>query len=44
MNSDGYDAYQLSTVALKNSKYQLDNSGVLEYLRVWQQYHPRPES
>ncbi len=44
VNSDGYDAYNLSAIAMKNSKYQLDNRGVLEYLRIWQQYHPRPES
>ena len=41
LNSDGNDAYQLAAIAMKNPKIALDNQGVLEYIRTWQQYHPR---
>ena len=43
VNSDGYDAYQLAAVAMRNSKNTLDNAGILEYIKVWQQYHPRSQ-
>lgn len=41
VNSDGNDAYKLSAIAMKNPKIALDNAGILEYIRTWQQYHPR---
>ncbi|MGB0847463.1 MAG: ankyrin repeat domain-containing protein [Thiolinea sp.] len=44
VNSDGYDAYQLAAVAMKNSKNELDNGGILEYINLWRQYHPRGSS
>jgi ankyrin repeat protein len=41
VNSDGNDAYQLASIAMRNPKIALDNAGILEYIRTWQQYHPR---
>lgn len=41
VNSDGNDAYKLSAIAMKNPQIALDNAGILEYIRTWQQYHPR---
>ncbi|CAA6814671.1 MAG: Unknown protein [uncultured Thiotrichaceae bacterium] len=41
VNSDGNDAYKLSAIAMRNPEIALDNAGILEYIRTWQQYHPR---
>jgi len=41
VNSDGNDAYKLTSIAMKNPDMAVANIGVLEYLRNWQQYHPR---
>ncbi|MEZ5536927.1 MAG: ankyrin repeat domain-containing protein [Thiolinea sp.] len=41
VNSDGNDPYQLASIAMRNPKIALDNAGILEYIRTWQQYHPR---
>lgn len=41
VNSDGNDAYQLAAIAMRNPEIALDNAGILEYIRNWQQYHPR---
>lgn len=41
VNSDGNDPYALASIAMRNPKIALDNAGILEYIRTWQQYHPR---
>ncbi|WP_020396588.1 ankyrin repeat domain-containing protein [Thiolinea disciformis] len=43
VNSDGYDAYKLATLAPRDTKNDIDSSGVLNYLKLWMSHHPRPQ-
>lgn len=41
VNSDGYDALKLATLAMRDQNREIDTRGVIEYLRLWMQHHPR---
>lgn len=41
VNSDGYDALKLAAVAMQDRTRDIDTRGVMEYLRMWVQHHPR---
>lgn len=43
VNSDGYDAYKLATLAPRDTKNDIDSTGVLNYLKLWMNHHPRPQ-
>lgn len=43
VNSDGNDAMKLANLALRDNKNEIDSRGVLEYLHLWMQHHPRAQ-
>ncbi len=43
VNSDGNDAVKLAHLALRDNKNEIDSRGVLEYLNLWMQHHPRAQ-
>ncbi len=43
VNSDGNDAYKLAGLAMRDAKNSIDSQGVLNYLKLWMQFHPRTQ-
>ena len=43
VNSDGNDAMKLAQLALRDTKNEIDSRGVMEYLNLWIQHHPRAQ-